>query len=558
MITLTLRQRLAVLPISFALALLAVGGIATGSLYFASQASDEVIVIGEALSNHQQGDMMHDALRADVLAGLLAGPQASAEARAELQHDLAEHTDSFRAALRGNSALALPATIRDAVSGVAPALDEYIRAAERMVALALTDTAKANAEFPGFAKIFGELEERNDAVSTLILAENRARAARAARLGTQTIGLVGVITLLALVGATLLTRHAGRSISRPLNAAAQAIAAIGAGRRDLSLSYPVDDTIGRVVGAVMTLQQQAIALDEARDRSKANREAERQKMAALEAATNAFTRQVETIVQTLGATGGQLHATADSMARSAAHASAEINDLRGHADHAASTVRGASAVADSLGASIGEVGRHTGEAARMSAEAVTRVGEATSRIHELSQASQRIGDVVGLITSIASQTNLLALNATIEAARAGEAGKGFAVVANEVKSLANQTTRATEDIQAQIVGIQDIVQRTVQAMSGVATTVESVRGTGSAIADAVSRQTDATHGIVSAMTDGAASATIVVDHLSGVHDSVAETDRAAADLAVAAAQLNVQMTALRAEVDGYTRAVKTG
>ncbi|WP_298377203.1 methyl-accepting chemotaxis protein [Azospirillum sp.] len=518
MITLTLRQRLAVLPISFALALLAVGGIATGSLYFAAQASDEVIVIGEALSNHQQGDMMHDALRADVLAGLLAGPQASAEARAELQHDLAEHTDSFRAALRGNSALALPATIRDAVSGVAPALDEYIRAAERMVALALTDTDKANAEFPGFAKIFGELEERNDAVSTLILAENRARAARASRLGTQTIGLVGVITLLALVGATLLTRHAGRSISRPLNAAAQAIQAIGAGRRDLSLSYPVDDTIGRVVGAVMTLQQQAVALDEARDRSKANREAERQKMAALEAATNAFTRQVETIVQTLGA----------------------------------------SAVADSLGASIGEVGRHTGEAARMSAEAVARVGEATSRIHELSQASQRIGDVVGLITSIASQTNLLALNATIEAARAGEAGKGFAVVANEVKSLANQTTRATEDIQAQIVGIQDIVQRTVQAMSGVAATVDSVRGTGGAIADAVSRQTDATHGIVSAMTDGAASATIVVDHLSGVHDSVAETDRAAADLAVAAAQLNVQMTALRAEVDGYTRAVKTG
>ncbi len=558
MVTLTLRQRLAVLPISFALALLLVGGGAAGSLFFAARATDEVIVIGEALSNHQQGDMMHDALRADVLAALLAGPQASPDTRAELQRELSEHTDSFRATLRANSALSLPKTVQEAVSGVAPALDDYIRAAEGMVVLALTDTAKANAEFPRFAEIFTALEDRNEAVSTLILAENRNRAARASAFGGETIELVGAVTLLALIGATLLTRHVGRSISRPLNAAIQGIEAIGAGRRDIALSYPVDDTIGRVVGAVMTLQEQAMALDAARDRSKTNREEERRKMATLEEATNAFTRQVETIVQTLSVTGGQLHATADSMARSAAHASAEINDVRSHAELAATTVRGGAAAADSLGASIGEVGRHTGDAARMSAEAVSRADEATQRIHELSQASLRIGDVVGLITSIASQTNLLALNATIEAARAGEAGKGFAVVANEVKSLANQTTRATEDIQAQIAGIQDIVQRTVQAMGSVASMVESVRGTGATIADAVSRQADATHGIVSAMTEGAASVAIVVDHLGGVHDTVVATDRAAADLATAAAQLNTQMTALRAEVDGYTHAVKTG
>ncbi len=558
MITLTLRQRLAVLPVSFALALVLVGGIAIAALLLASRAGEEVVVIGEALSNHQQGDMMHDALRADVLAALLAGPQATAEERADLRKELKEHADNFRVALRANGELTLPPTIRNAVSGGAAALDEYIRAAEGMVDLALTDTPKATAALPRFAALFTALEDRNEAVSTLILAETRARNERSALLGERAIGLVALITALALAGATLLTILVGRSIARPLDAAARGIEAIGQGRRDLSLSHPVEDTIGRVIEAVMVLQRQAVALDGAQDGARIRQEEERRRLAALEDATDGFTRQIETIVATLSATGGQLHATAGTLARGAAQASAEIGDLRDHAERAAASVRGAADAADGLGASIGEVGNHTHEAARMTAEAVSRADEATQRIHELSQASQRIGDVVGLINSIASQTNLLALNATIEAARAGDAGKGFAVVASEVKSLANQTTQATEDIQAQIAGIQGIVQRTVQAMGSVSTTVEAVRGTGDAIAGAVTRQTDAAHGIVHAMTEGAASATVVTEHLGGVHDSVAATDRTAAELAGAAAQLQTQMNALRAEVAGYTRKVKAG
>ncbi|CAO3418471.1 methyl-accepting chemotaxis protein [Azospirillum doebereinerae] len=558
MVTLTLRQRLAILPISFALAFLLVGGIATGSLVLATRAVEEVVVIGEALSNHQQGDMMHDALRADVLAALLAGPQAKADRREELRKELTEHAGSFREALRANAGLALPPAIRDAVSGVVPALDDYIQTAERMVELALSDTAKADAAMPRFAAAFSALEERNEAISTLILAETRARHDSSALLGGRAIWLVGLLSVAALLGATLLTLRIGRSITRPLDDAVQGIAEIGQGRRDLVLSHPVDDTIGRVVGAVMVLQQQAGALDRARAASQANSEQERLRLASLESATGGFTRQIETIVAALSATGGQLHATAGTMARGAATASAGIGTLRTHAERAAATVTGAASAAEGLNASIGEVGRHTHEAERMTAEAVTRADEATQRIQELSQASQRIGDVVGLINSIAGQTNLLALNATIEAARAGEAGKGFTVVASEVKNLASQTTKATEDIQTQIAGIQGIVQRTVQAMDSVAGTVAAVRGNGAAIADAVTRQTGAAQGILHAMTEGAASATVVTGQLGGVHDTVVETDRAAADLAGAAAQLTSQVNALRAEVDGYIRSVKAG
>jgi len=134
---------------------------------------------------------------------------------------------------------------------------------------------------------------------------------------------------------------------------------------------------------------------------------------------------------------------------------------------------------------VHEIGRHVAESSRMSAEAVQQAEKADQRIAQLTQAASRIGDVVKLITAIAEQTNLLALNATIEAARAGEAGKGFAVVASEVKQLATQTAKATEEIGAQIGAMQAATQDSVVAIKEIGTTIDRISGVAAAIAAAV-------------------------------------------------------------------------
>jgi methyl-accepting chemotaxis protein len=212
--------------------------------------------------------------------------------------------------------------------------------------------------------------------------------------------------------------------------------------------------------------------------------------------------------------------------------------------------------AEELSASVAEISRRVDQSSQIAGKAVAEAEHTNARVKSLAEAAQKIGDVVQLITDIASQTNLLALNATIEAARAGEMGKGFAVVANEVKSLANQTAKATEEIGAQISAMQSATGEAVQAIAGIGTTIAEINHIASDIAAAINQQGAATQEIARNVQDAASGTEQVSSNIGSVTQAATETGHASEELLDAAQSLAVETERLRSEVTSFLTDVR--
>jgi methyl-accepting chemotaxis protein len=219
-------------------------------------------------------------------------------------------------------------------------------------------------------------------------------------------------------------------------------------------------------------------------------------------------------------------------------------------------VRTVSQSTEQLSAAEAEIARSVNESTSGAAEAAEAVDDAVKTVEGLERAAAEIGEVVQLITDIAEQTNLLALNATIEAARAGDAGKGFAVVANEVKQLANQTARATEDIRNKVGDIQTATRGAVTSISGVRTTIQSLRELSTTVAAAVEEQSASTHEISLNIQQAAAAAEDVTVNISGVADQARMADQRTHDIGSAAKALSQDAAKLEEEVEGFLHAMR--
>ncbi|MFN3077578.1 MAG: methyl-accepting chemotaxis protein [Alphaproteobacteria bacterium] len=366
-------------------------------------------------------------------------------------------------------------------------------------------------------------------------------------------------SVIAVVIGVLAAWMIGSGISGPVRAMTEAMTRLAGGDKTVDIPATGNkDEIGDMAKAVQVFKDHAIQVDrmtaEAEEQKK---RAETEKKKAMNELANNFEASVKGVVNAVASASTEMQATAQSMSSISEETSRQATSVAAASEQASTNVQTVSAAAEELSSSIGEISRQVSQAARISRNAMDQAQHTDRMVQGLASAADRIGEVVKLINDIASQTNLLALNATIEAARAGDAGKGFAVVANEVKSLANQTAKATDEISAQIGSVQSATKEAVTAIQGITTTISEVSEISSSIASAVEEQGAATKEIARNVDQAAAGTQDVSRNISGVTTAAEEAGQSANQVLVAASELSRQSEALRGEVDRFVARIRT-
>jgi len=350
------------------------------------------------------------------------------------------------------------------------------------------------------------------------------------------------------------------AVVRPLNRMTDAMSRVAKG--DLDTVVPAigqKDEVGQLALALESFK--VTALDNRRlqaDTAEAMRRAAEERRAAMLTLADTFERNIGGVVTTVAASATEMQRSAVSLSGIAEQSQQRTTSVAVASKQASAGVQSVASGAEELAASIGEISRQVTDSSRMAEQAVEDAGHTNAIVESLATAAGKIGDVVKLISNIASQTNLLALNATIEAARAGDAGKGFAVVASEVKALATQTASATDEIAGQIAAIQGSTNEAVAAIRDIGTTIGRISAISSAIATAVEEQGAATQEIARNVQQASAGTSAVSSNIGSVMQGASETGAAAGQVLGAAAELSRQSAGLSTEVDQFLRAIRQG
>ncbi|MFC4166592.1 methyl-accepting chemotaxis protein [Teichococcus aestuarii] len=380
-----------------------------------------------------------------------------------------------------------------------------------------------------------------------------AGAARARLRLAAALGLAMLAAAMAGISVLLLLRR----VVLPLQALTQLVTRIAGG--ELSLVVPGRDRrdeLGSMASAIETLRANSA---ERQAMAAAQQEEQRQQLARAERVDTLLRRfegETAEVLRTLAASAARMDSTAANMVDIAASGNGRATAVARASEQASGNVQTVAAAAEELTASIAEVARQVRAGAARAQAAAEAAANTDRTVRGLSEAASRIGDVVQLISGIAGQTNLLALNATIEAARAGESGKGFAVVAGEVKNLASQTARATEEIGQQIAAMQAETGRTVQAIAEIGRMIRELNDATGAVAEAAQQQAEATQEIGRAVAEAASGTQEASHHAAGVSEDAARTGAAAEEVRGAAGDLAQQSGGLRVQMDGFLSALR--
>ncbi|MBF0167047.1 MAG: bacteriohemerythrin [Alphaproteobacteria bacterium] len=490
--------------------------------------------------------------RAMVSAGFAAA-KFSTELFQRFQSNVGQQV-AFENAFQAFATPEMKAAVKSTVSG--PAVDEVLRL-RKIAASSLETGSTEGVEAPAW---FAASTARIDLMKKIedqIGVELKDQAARihAKAIGDLTflgVGSLALLSVIAFLGFAIVM-----SISPPLVRMTQTMRMLADG------DYGVDvfgqqrkDEIGDMARSLQFFKETLIKASVTSSEDWFENTAQIEKLARKQRLIEDFEKKVSQFLEQMAGGADGLARTAVQMSGNASNTAQESEVVSAASQQASERVEAAAAAAEELRASISEIGRQVDGAARATRDAAQQAQATDAKVESLLSAAQRIGEVVHLINDIASQTNLLALNATIEAARAGEAGKGFAVVANEVKSLANQTAKATDEIAGQIKAMQLATDETVAALREISNRISEIDQVSASVAAAIEEQSSATEEISRNVHDTARAAADVSSSIERVSAAAAETGKASQSVQAEAEQMSHQAGNIRTEVKAFLAEVK--
>ncbi len=521
---LSVRRKLLAFSLLGLLFLAVVGGAGSLALFKVSAIQEDIVRHSRALQNQMLADMMHDALRGDVLSALRAGQRQSADEFKDVKAALADHVQTFQDALATLEELQLGADVERAVQDVKPALSGYVSSAQSIVATAQTDAAAAEQQYPQFLKAFEELEDRMEQLTEIISQRIAAVEASSGEASRQAQWIIGFAALVGGMVFYWFGRLISQSVVGPVTTAAKVANRIAQGDLSHQFNPKGTDELGQLLRSLGTMQ-----------------DALRQLVSQVREGVN----EVDVAAEQIASANRDLSARTEAQASSLEQTAAAMEQLSGTVQHNA----GSATTANQLASQASGVATDGGQV----------VADVVKTMHGINEASRKIADIIGVIDGIAFQTNILALNAAVEAARAGDQGRGFAVVASEVRALAGRSAEAAREIKALIatsverveVG-SNLVDRAGQSMDQVVTSIRRVTDIVGEISSASAEQSEGVAQVNQAVSQ--------LDQTTQQNAALVEQTAAAADsLSAQARQLvaAVAMFKLDATAQGSPSAAQT-